>query len=596
VTLDRPPHQIAELLEPHKQTLINHVFKRRLPQIAPPAQIGYVHAMTYCLSLRPPLAIPSTELLQFLNDALNVVDDDRIIPDTRAQAAIVSLRTVSVELLRAAMSSRELRLADNQSELRNRIILLFFKVLTKGYKEGVEAAKAGLSQVLQAQNRKTAVIKDLLQNSLRPLLVNLADIKKLNLSLLEGLARLLELLSNWFNASLGEKLLEYLKKWTEGGDKSEAAKAPRSADEAKLPAAIIELFHLLPPSPNGKFLDRLVMYTMTLEQMLNQIGSYSALRSPYRIPLAKFLNKFAADAMEFFLPRLSNAAVARLFDSILRLDIAGPLREELGKCVDRFLISTLRMDPSVESHTEGRFQGVRIVRTMQRHNADWLGENPTVLAQLLAMWGQLDRARLSALEEAGQVEHLTEPKLLAKVLMKHVLQRKDDLNALFALLNVFSHRTLMDFSFLRDFFLRRVAVDYSTHQKREIIRRFLHLFRDASVGADVKVSALQLLVVPMLNATFQTPDTRDLIDAPFAAQIVRDIFDCSEETIASYDENLRSELLQLSTVLIRYANDVMTAHRYPPLRLLLTPQKGADQVCVGPLEAGGFLFQAMGVR
>ena len=53
------------------------------------------------------------------------------------------------------------------------------------------------------------------------MLVNLADYRKLNVPLLEGLSRLLELLSSWFNVTLGEKLLDYLQKWAEP-DKSQA--------------------------------------------------------------------------------------------------------------------------------------------------------------------------------------------------------------------------------------------------------------------------------------------------------------------------------------------------------------------------------------
>lgn len=47
-------------------------------------------------------------------------------------------------------------------------------------------------------------IGDALQTSLRPILVNLAYYNKLKLPLLRGLARLLKLLSSWFNVTLGK--------------------------------------------------------------------------------------------------------------------------------------------------------------------------------------------------------------------------------------------------------------------------------------------------------------------------------------------------------------------------------------------------------
>lgn len=62
---------------------------------------------------------------------------------------------------------------------------------------------------------KSGMPKDLLQSCLRPVLKNLTHIQKLSLPLLQGLSRLLYLLSNWFNVTLGDKLFGYLRQWTE---------------------------------------------------------------------------------------------------------------------------------------------------------------------------------------------------------------------------------------------------------------------------------------------------------------------------------------------------------------------------------------------
>ena len=79
--------------------------------------------------------------------------------------------------------------------------------------------------------------KELLPDGLRPILVNLAHYKNLNMPLLQGLARLLELLANWFNVTLGEKLMEHLKKWLEL-DKLVATqgKGWKNGDEPKIAA------------------------------------------------------------------------------------------------------------------------------------------------------------------------------------------------------------------------------------------------------------------------------------------------------------------------------------------------------------------------
>jgi transformation/transcription domain-associated protein len=182
--------------------------------------------------------------------------------------------------------------------------------------------------------------KELLQSSLRPILVNLAHTKNLSMPLLQGLARLLELLSNWFNVTLGGKLLEHLKKWLEPDKLAQSQKSWKAGEEPKIAAgnasrfhllmvksfyvlhklsltctddimlaflfcaAIIELFHLLPLAAS-KFLDELVTLTIDLEGALPPGQVYSEINSPYRVPLTKFLNRYATLAVDYFLARLS---------------------------------------------------------------------------------------------------------------------------------------------------------------------------------------------------------------------------------------------------------------------------------------------------
>jgi hypothetical protein len=86
------------------------------------------------------------------------------------------------------------------------------------------------AQVIQQQKMP----KELLQSSLRPILVNLAHYKNLTMPLLQGLARLLELLSNWFNVTLGEKLMEHLKKWLEPEKLSQSQKSWKAGEEPKI--------------------------------------------------------------------------------------------------------------------------------------------------------------------------------------------------------------------------------------------------------------------------------------------------------------------------------------------------------------------------
>ena len=121
----------------------------------------------------------------------------------------VRLRVVSIELLCAAMSSEALK-APPHNELRGRMIACFFKSLTVRSDDVVAVARNALAYLIDDMKEKLQ--KELLQSSLRPILLNLADYRKLSVPLLQGLSRLLSLLSNFFNLTLGEKLLEHLRR------------------------------------------------------------------------------------------------------------------------------------------------------------------------------------------------------------------------------------------------------------------------------------------------------------------------------------------------------------------------------------------------
>lgn len=98
----------------------------------------------------------------------------------------------------------------------------------------VDAAQAALVQVIFTNRQfkdKSGMPKDLLQSCLRPVLKNLTHIQKLSLPLLQGLSRLLYLLSNWFNVTLGDKLFGYLRQWTEPA-KLQALPEPKVIEDA----------------------------------------------------------------------------------------------------------------------------------------------------------------------------------------------------------------------------------------------------------------------------------------------------------------------------------------------------------------------------
>ena len=119
---------------------------------------------------------------------------------------------------------------------RYRLTAVYFKSLYSTSPEVKEAAHDGLKVLLAHQSR---LPKELLQTGLRPILMNLADPKRLSVAGLEGLARLLELLTNYFKVEIGHKLLDHYRVVADPQMLSTAATtpAPSAKSRPETPAA-----------------------------------------------------------------------------------------------------------------------------------------------------------------------------------------------------------------------------------------------------------------------------------------------------------------------------------------------------------------------
>ncbi|CAM6100600.1 unnamed protein product [Calypogeia fissa] len=599
----RTGSEVSELLEPHYPPLLNPLVARHLRSKHAEQQVGTVMALNFCLALRPPLLKMTPELISLLQEALQIAEADEGVlngkfMNPKMAVTLTKLRTVCIELLCTAMAWADFK-TQSHAELRSRIIAMFFKSLTCRTPEIVAVAKEGLRQVIQQQKMP----KELLQSSLRPILVNLAHYKNLTMPLLQGLARLLELLSNWFNVTLGEKLMEHLKKWLEPEKLAASQKSWKVGEEPKIAAAIIELFHLL-PSAAGRFLDPLVVLTIQLEEALPQGQVYSELNSPYRVPLTKFLNRYATEAVDYFLARLTQPAYFRRFLDIIRSEIGQTLREELARSSGKIISSAFshaQISPSPEeaaaaaglsavtaagnigsaTGSEGglmgmpatggqsaalqtpeiQFQGVALLSTLVKLMPDWLWMNRPVFEALVRIWQSPARSARLRNEQGLSLSQVKESKRLVKCFLNYLRHDKSEVDVLFEMLSIFLVRTRIDYTFLKEFFMLEVAEGYTAQEKKAVLVRFLSLFQMKTLSQDLLVVAMQMLILPMLSHAFQNNQSWDVVDAAIIKTIVEKLLDPPEEVSAEYDEPLRIELLQLATLLLKYLPNDLVHHR-----------------------------------
>ncbi|KAJ3224028.1 hypothetical protein HK099_000354 [Clydaea vesicula] len=479
---------VTELLLPSRERLLSPIFIKPLRALPFQMQIGHIDAITYCLSLRTPLLVFNEELHRLLQEAILLADaeDAALIPGKnlfKNQGVVTNLRVVCIKLLSAALvfsdySNRRL------NTTRARIISVFFKSLYANHPEVVEYSNKGLQQVLATQHR---LPKELLQAGLRPSLVNVSspDSSKLTVSSLEGLARLLELLTNYFKVEIGRKLLDHLRNLAEPALLEEASSRPLSeVEKINVIVGIINVFYLLPAAANC-FLVELINSVLGLEEKLKRFRS-----SPFRLPLIKFLNRYASESIKHFYSQISTSVGHnRLLIGVLGSEHADVLRAEVMKSTDLFISKTLG-SPSAEAN----YHGVLMMKEITKFHPEWLLENKALITILKELWKtQIEKKDFKA-------EYSMNP-MMQSILELFVLYLENDsseTSLLFDMIDALDLDVCVEQDGIKKFIYETVALKYSVILKQNILDSFFIVFQDKSYSRAKVATIIRMLIIPML--------------------------------------------------------------------------------------------------
>lgn len=203
-----------------------------------------------------------------------------------------------------------------------RVISVYFKSLYSNSPEVKNVALDGLRGILEHQTR---LPRDLLQTGLRPILMNLADPKRLSVAGLEGLARLLKLLTNYFKVEIGSKLLDHFRTIADPQMLRASSRLPLTDNEAitKL-VRLVNIFHLL-PSTADVFLNDLINAVVQVEAQL-----LSAAQSPFSEPLGRFLDRYPSESVDLFPKSIKLPRHVHTMRNILLSNKAPLLHRELA--------------------------------------------------------------------------------------------------------------------------------------------------------------------------------------------------------------------------------------------------------------------------
>ena len=257
--------------------------------------------------------------------------------------------------------------------MRGRVTTVYFKSLYSPIPEVKDVAHEGLRMVLTHQAR---LPKELLQTGLRPVLMNLADPKRLSIPGLEGLARLLELLTNYFKVEIGHKLLDHFRIVVDPQMLQASSRLPLMENEGiKKLVCLANIFHLLPSAANI-FLENLVNAIVQTESALHFSGE-----SPFSAPLAKYLDRYPTEALDYFIRHLAFPMQIRTLRSILRANLAPNVLRELNA----------RTSQLVSKCLEGRdlnlvMPGLLLCSDLAELVPGWVLDNQHAVDAVVALW------------------------------------------------------------------------------------------------------------------------------------------------------------------------------------------------------------------
>ncbi|KAJ2613804.1 transcription-associated protein 1 [Coemansia sp. RSA 1365] len=599
------------LLLPSRDRLLVPIFSKPLRALPHNMQIGNIDAITYCLSLDPPFLDINEELLRLLSEALALADaEDQALVNHPAQvhsntASLTHLRHVCIRMLTAAMVRPEFADAKN-TPTRARIISVFFKSLYHKSVEVVDAANDGLKQVLLQQQK---LPRDLLQTGLRPILINLSDYKRLTVASLDGLARLLQLLTNYFKVEVGRKLLDHMQQWANPQLLQSAAERPvEDMHEIKILVAILQVFHLLPPSASV-LLDDLVSSVVNLEVHLCRRES-----SPFRTPLFKFLNRYPTESVVYFVERIESVHYARIFCHAIASPECGPLRDALigqtpllvallkGFCAAASASksdlaaghtdaaassSDLAASPGAEpvlKRLNIAMSATAVIHACLEHAPLWFEDRVDLLHAMLDSWAAAGRlvpipSKSSYLARPVLIEHVIHSLLLATRAMDNPPAM------LFRLLDAAGRSSeSVDVSFVFRYVWDTLIVRWPASKRREVLLAFLPRLTDPGVSDESNAILLQHLINPMVATVFTLPNSStlsadadeggdltahamddktqdergaELLRGPVLPQIHQRVWvahmSSGPHPLPASNAAVRLELIQLSSILIRRA-------------------------------------------
>ncbi|KAM3082938.1 transcription-associated protein 1 [Clarireedia jacksonii] len=564
--------EVYDLLAHQQDRILAPIYNKPLRALPFATQIGYIDAVNYYMGLKNDFLSFDDTLNRLLMECLALADapDESLAPkpaEQRTHESIVNLRVSCIKTLTTAMGFEDFQKGP-ANPTRTRIVGVFFKCLYSESKQTIEAANDALKVVL---SQTTKLPKDLLQNGLRPVLANLQDPRRLSTHGLDGLARLLQLLTTYFKVEIGARLLEHIRVLADPTTLQRISfTLIEQNEQMKIISAVFNVFHLLPPAAE-QFKERLIETILDLEDKLRRTRY-----SPFRQPLYKYLNRYAKEIWPLFLSKIEDQKYGRFLAQVLQHPDSQPLREVVVRSVESLIKSCGDMGAENREtryaavinainimHSISNFEGTQAWMD-KKENLTWfklVGKNLELHLRTNTLPPNL---RLAA-EQAGQQ--------LIVIFTKYLEYSPRDLDSFFSLIESITAEEFKPTQPIFDFIYKRIVCSESIDYRKAIVLRSLDVYMSKNATQKNKTFLLHNLVNPIIAMdimrNFEQPSPTKgsrLIDRTIIESIHTKVWkvalpDPSDDLTQPGIDHTRMELLQLTAMLVKYNHSILQEAR-----------------------------------
>lgn len=562
--------EVHEIVTPFKAPLLKQIYNKPLRALQFPLQIAYIEAMTYCMGLHDNVVEVDEACNRLLTEALALADanDENLATkpaEFKTADHIVNLRVSCIKVLAMALNSSEY-LDIKQAQARGRIISVFFKSLYSPSKKIIDAANSGLKAVLVQTNK---LPKELLQNGLRPILMNLQDPRKLSEQGLDGLARLLALLTNYFKTEIGEKLLGHMNIIADPVTLQRSSfSLIEQNPQMKIILATFNIFHLL-PSQAVSFMKDLVGKVLDLEKALRRTQY-----SPFREPLLKYLSRYPKETWEFFADKFDELTYGRFFGQILGSERSKLIREAVISDAERLI----RIPANLEGKDQKYVAIINIIHTIHAISEqvpDWLANQKPLRRFLMQAGRQLNEKRVGngLTPEVRLAADLALDRLMT-IFVSYLELLQDDIDFMFELYSAITSEHLKSQPSLYHFIYQKILLGENIDYWRKLVDRSLVIYSSRNESLKMKTFVLKNIVNPIFamdtwrcfRKPSQDSSQRRLIDKSMIDTVHNKIWkhsynELAEETTQVGADHSRLEMLEMTTLLLKYYPNLVSEAR-----------------------------------